>query len=154
MWELFFAFFLEVFEEIAVSAETVFAGDRIFEKEGFEWLQSKSHIATEENEETNAREVGENVPHRSQADDSVEGGLAQDDGGEKGSDIQGEDGFFSEFSVSVENGRNEDYEHEEAHELGAEIVGVFAIVVAIVQSPEEGRGDGDFNMFPSGFINC
>ena len=65
MWELFFTFFLEVFEEIAVSAETIFAGDGIFENRGFEWGESESHITAEENEEADAREIGEEVPHRS-----------------------------------------------------------------------------------------
>ena len=55
--------------------------------------------------------------------------------------------------ISVENSRNENHEHEEAHELGAEIVGVFAVVVAIVKRPEEGRGDGDFDMLPGRFVD-
>ena len=65
MWELFFAFFLEVFEEIAVSAETVFAGDGIFENRGFEWGESESHITAEENEEADTGKVGKGVPHGS-----------------------------------------------------------------------------------------
>ena len=46
---LFFAVFFERFEEIAVGAEAVFAGNRVFEEKSLEGLESERHIATKEN---------------------------------------------------------------------------------------------------------
>ena len=91
--------------------------------------------------------------HRVEADDGIKGSLAKNDGGNKSSNVYEQDGFFGEFLISIKNGRDEDDKNEKTHKFGAEIIGVFAIIGPIIKSPEEGRGDGDFDMFPSGFIN-
>lgn len=153
MCELFFAFLFEIFKEIAVRTEAVFASDRVFEKESFERLQSERHVTTKENKETDTREVGKNMPHRGQTNNGVESGLAKDDGGKKGGDIQWKNGFFGKFLISIENCGNKANENQKTHEFGTEIIGIFAIVVAVVKGPEQGRGDGDFDMFPGGFVD-
>ena len=65
MWELFFTLLFEIFEEVAMSAEAIFAGDGIFEDGGLEWSEGKRHVAAKENKETNAREIGKGMPHGS-----------------------------------------------------------------------------------------
>ena len=65
MWELFFTFLSEIFKEVAVGTEAIFARDGVFENGSFEWGEGESHITAEENEEADAREIGEEVPHRS-----------------------------------------------------------------------------------------
>ena len=54
--------------------------------------------------------------------------------------------------VSVEDCGDKNGKNDETRKLGAEIVGIFAIIVAIVEGPKKGRGDGDFDVFPDGLI--
>ena len=56
--------------------------------------------------------------------------------------------------VSVENGGDKDNENKKADEFGAEIIRIFAIIVAVVQSPEKGRGNGNLDMLPGRFVYC
>lgn len=79
--------------------------------------------------------------------------MTQNNGGEKGSDIYKENGLFGEFLVSVENGGDEYGKDEQGSKLGAEIVRIFAVVVAVVEAPEESGGDGDFDVLPGGFVD-
>lgn len=153
MWELFFTLLFEIFEKVAMSAEAIFARDGVFENGDLERSEGECHVATEENEEADTGKIGKGVPHGSQADDGVEGGLAQNNGGEKGGDVYKEDGLFGEFLVSVENGGDEDSKDEQRSKLGTEIVGIFAVVVAVVEAPEKGGCDGDFDVFPGGFVD-
>ena len=153
MWELFFAFFLEIFEKVAVSAETVFAGDGVFEDGGFERSESERHVTAKENKEADAGKISENMPHGAEIDNGVKSELGKNNGKEKGENIYREDRLFGEFLVGVENGGDEDGKDEQGSELGTEVVGVFAIVVAIVEAPEKGGGDGDFDVLPGGFVD-
>ena len=63
--ELFFRFgagvTFELLEEGRAGAKTVSAVQWVFEKEGFERLQSEGHVAAEEDEETEAREILEDI---------------------------------------------------------------------------------------------
>ena len=38
-----------------MSAEAVFAVNRVFEEESFEWLEGESHVTAKEDKEANAR---------------------------------------------------------------------------------------------------
>ncbi len=151
--ELFFGFLFEIFEKITMSAKTIFAGDRIFEKKSFEWRQSECHVTTKENKEGDSREISAGVPHRSQADDSVKSELAQNDGNIESEDIDKKDGFFDDSFVGVKDKGNKKDEDQETHKFGAKIVGIFAVIVAVVKSPKQGRSDGNFDMLPSGFVD-
>ena len=79
--------------------------------------------------------------------------MAQNNGGEKGSDIYKENGLSSEFLVSVENCGDKDGKNEQGSKFGAEIVGIFAVIVAVVEAPEKCGGDSDFDVLPGGLIN-
>ena len=79
--------------------------------------------------------------------------MAQNNGGEKGSDVYKENGLSSEFLVSVENCGDKDGKNEQGSKFGAEIVGIFAVVVAVVEAPEKSGRDGDFEVFPGGFVD-
>ena len=94
------------------------------------------------------------MPHRCQADNSVKSKLSQNDSDEKGSYVYGEDGFFGDFLIRVEDCWDEDSKHQNGSKLGAEIIGVFGIIVAIKEGPEKGRSDSDLDMLPGGFIYC
>ncbi len=129
-------FLFEIFEKVAVSTKAVFASDRVFENEVFERGKSESHITAKENEEANSREIGASVPHWGEADDGVKNGLAENNSGVKSDDVNKEDGFFGDPFVGVENKWDKEDEDEKTHELGAEIVGVGAVVVTVVKGPD------------------
>lgn len=148
-----FMSFVEGFEKVAVSAEAVFAGDGVFENGVFEGFESKSHVAAEENESTEAREVLEGGPDGRLGDNGVKGELAEDNGEVEGGDIEREEGLFGEAFVGVEDEGNKENGYEEAGEFGEEVVGVEAVEGAVIKAPEEGRGESDFDMLPSGFVD-
>ena len=54
----FFGFF-EGFEEIAVGAKTVLAGDGVFKNDLAEWHQGECHVGAKEGEETDGRYIGD-----------------------------------------------------------------------------------------------
>lgn len=56
--------------------------------------------------------------------------------------------------MGVENGRDKDGEDKKGDKFSAKIIRVFAIIIAIIETPEEGRSDGNFDMFPSRLIYC
>ena len=55
--------------------------------------------------------------------------------------------------IGIEYGGDKDDKDEQGSELGAEIVGIFAVVVAVVEAPEKGGGDGNFDVLPSGLVD-
>ena len=77
--ELFFGFLFEIFEKIAMSAKTVFARNRVFEDEVFDWRQSERHVTAEENKKADGGKISTGVPHRGEADDGVKNGLTEND---------------------------------------------------------------------------
>ena len=93
------------------------------------------------------------MPHGAEVNDGVKSELSKNNGEKEGENIYGKDGLFGEFLVGVEDGGDEDGKDEQGSELGTEVVGVFAIVVAIVEAPEKGGGDGDFDVLPGGFVD-
>ena len=54
--------------------------------------------------------------------------------------------------VSVEDCGDKNGENNEAHKLSTKIVGIFAIIITIIEGPEEGRSNGNFDMLPSGLV--
>lgn len=81
MCELFFVLLFEALEKITMGTETIFASNRIFKNGSFKRSESERHVAAKENKEADAGEVGENVPHRIEADDGIESGLTENDSG-------------------------------------------------------------------------
>ena len=79
--------------------------------------------------------------------------MAQNNGGKKGGDVYEENRFFGDFLISIKNSGDEDSEDEQGGKLGAEIVRIFAVVITIEKAPEKGGGDGDFDVFPGGFVD-
>ena len=145
--------FAEGFEEITMGAEAVLTGNRIFENNLAERHKSKGHIGTEENKAADCREIGSPIGNRRLVDDGSEDKLGANDCSEKSKDVDGENRFFANSGIRVKNYWNKESENKEARELGGEIIGIFAINETVYEAPEEGRGDSDFDVFPSGFIN-
>ena len=104
-----FALVAEGFEEVAVGGEAVFAGDRVFEKEGLERVQGEGHVGAEEDEKPDAGEVGAEVGHGGEFEDGVEGELAEEDCHVEGENIDNEDGAVGELLVGVEDEGDDDY---------------------------------------------
>ena len=61
--------------------------------------------------------------------------------------------MVGEFFVGVEYNGDEKGDDEEVKELGAEVIRILTVEVAVVEAPEEGGGEGDFDVFPGGFID-
>ena len=80
--------------------------------------------------------------------------MSKSDGGEKGKNIDGEDWLLSDSGIGVEDKGNEKSENEKGGEFGGKIVGIFAKEVAIYERPDNSGSDGDFDVFPGGFIDC
>ena len=86
--------------------------------------------------------------------DNFEKELAEEDDEIEAQNINNEDVFFGDGFVTIENARNDDYGGKQGNKFGGEVVWICAIDKAVVESPEENWGEGDFDMFPSAFINC
>lgn len=136
-----------------MSAEAVFAINRVFEKESFEGFEGESHVATEENKEANTREILKEVRCIWGDENTVKRKLAEKNSDVKESYIYNKNGFFGKKAVEIENGRDGKGDHKKAGELGGEIVGILAIDKTIVKAPEEGGRESDFDMFPGGFVD-
>ena len=141
------------FEEIAMSEKTVFAGDGVFENGLFEREEGEGHVGAKEYENADGREVGGVVGEWREVDDDVKGELGKDDGAGEGEDVYWEDGLFGEAGVGVKDEGNDESENKEAGEFGGEVVGVYAVEVAVDEAPEESGGDGDFDVFPGGLVD-
>lgn len=88
-----------------------------------------------------------------QIDDAIEGELSQTDGNGESKDINSENWFFGNSRVRVENKGDKESKNKKTCELGGEIIGVFAVDIAIHEPPKKRGGDGDFDMFPGGFVD-
>ena len=55
--------------------------------------------------------------------------------------------------IGIEKCRNDEDEDEEADNFGEEIIGVLAEKGTIINAPEEGGGEGDFDVLPGGFVD-
>ena len=106
--------FLDGFEEVAVGAKTVLAGDGIFENNLAERHQGERHVGAEEGKEADARKVGSKVGKGRLVYDGGKGELGEDDGGKECEDVYRKDWFFTKPSIGVENEGNEKGESEEA----------------------------------------
>ena len=93
------------------------------------------------------------MPHWRKVNDGIKSKLTENNSGVKSSDINNEDRFFGNFFIRVKNTGDKKDKDEQAHKFGAKIVGVGAVIVAVVKGPEEGRGDGNFDVLPSGLID-
>ena len=82
MWELFFTFLSEIFKEVAVGTEAIFARDGVFENGGFERSESERHVTAKENKEADAGKIGENMPHGAEIDNGVKSELGKNNGKE------------------------------------------------------------------------
>ena len=134
-------------------AKAVFAGDGIFEDEKFERVEGESHVATEKDEEANAGEIGSDVCHGAEPKDGIESELTKYDGSVESGDVYGQDGAFGEFFVRIKNCGNKKCENEKADKFSAEIIRIFAIEISIIETPEECRSDGDFDVLPGAFVD-
>ena len=141
------------FEEIAVGEKTVFTGDGVFENGLLEREKGEGHIGAEEDKSADGREVGGPVGNGRKVDDDVKGELGKDDGAGEGEDVYGQDGLFTEAGVGIKDEGNDESENKETSEFGGEVVGVYAVEVAVDEAPEESGGDGDFDVFPGGLID-
>lgn len=55
--------------------------------------------------------------------------------------------------IGIENGGDKDGKDKQGSKLSAEIVRIFAIIIAVVKTPKESGGNGNFDMFPGGFVD-
>ncbi len=86
-------------------------------------------------------------------EETVKGELAEKDGDVKEGDVNSENGFFGEKAIKIKNCGDGERDDEETDEFGEEIVGLWAVDEAVYETPGKGGGEGDFDVFPSGFIN-
>jgi len=93
------------------------------------------------------------MPHRGQGNNGVKSKLGQDNGCKKCSYIYRQNGLVGEFLISVENYWYKNGEHKQTHELGTEVIGIIAVIIAVEKRPEESGGDGYLDMFPGGFVD-
>ena len=56
--------------------------------------------------------------------------------------------------INVENTGNKDYKNQKTKQFCAKVVRIIAIHETIIQTPEESWSKSNFNMLPSGFVNC
>ena len=132
-----------------MSTKTIAISDWIEEEEIFQRLERQSHITTEENKEAKTGEIGEETTQRGETDKSVKRKLAQDDSDIKNENVENKEVFFGEFFVSVKSERDKNDEDEETDEFCKIIVAIFAVEKAVVEAPEDGRSESDFNVLPS-----
>lgn len=128
---LFFVFFLERFEKVAMGTETVLAGDRVFKDNLLKWHEGEGHIGAKEDEGADGRKISGKERKWWQIDDGEESELSKNNSSEKSKDIEWEDRFLGNPGVGVEDQRNEKSENSKGSKFGGEIIGVFAIEIAI-----------------------
>lgn len=57
------------------------------------------------------------------------------------------------MAIRVEDGWDGDGDDEETDEFGGEIIGIWTVEKAIEKRPNKGGGEGDFDVFPGGFVD-
>ena len=154
---LFFEFVLEFFLEkgdgFAVGGEAVFFGDRVFEKEELEWHKGEQSVGAENDKYAEAREVAEWIGDALSVNDEFEDDLAEEDDEVETEDVNDDDRLFSEGLVAVKDVWNDDDGEDEGGEFREKVVGVGAVNEAVVEAPEEDGSEGDFDVFPSAFVD-
>ena len=118
------AAFFDGFDEMLVSTEAIFTIGGVFEKKGFERLESESHVAAEENEEAEAGKVLQKVGDVWEVENTIERELSENNSDVEETDVYDENGFLGKEAIKVKDGRDGDGNNEEAGELGEEVVGV------------------------------
>ena len=93
------------------------------------------------------------MPHWRQGNDGVKSKLSQNNVCKKCGYIYRQNGLVGEFLISVKNYRYKNSEHKQAHELGTEVIGIIAVVIAIKKRPEESGSDGYLDMLPGGIVD-
>ena len=153
LFYLFFVLFLEGFKEIAVGTEAVLTGDGVFENSFFKRHKSKCHVGTEENEGADSGEIRGNERERRQVDNGEKTRLSQNDGDEKGKDIDREEGLLRNSSVRIKDKRNKESKDGEGSKLSGEIVGAATIKITIDKRPDKSGSNSNFDMLPSRFVD-
>ena len=148
---MFFAF--EGVEGFGVGGEAVFVRNRVLEDEDFERHKGEQAVGTKEGKGAEAGEVLDEEACRREIEKGIENELTEGDRKVEGEDVDGENGLFSEGLIGVKNQGNDEDRNEQRNELGEEIIGVATVGGAVDEAPEENGGDGDFDMFPSAFID-
>lgn len=102
------------FEKITMGAETIFAGDGVFENRAFQRQKCEGHVSTKEHKTAYSREISGPVGNGRLVDNKIKSELSQNDGSCKGKNIYGENWLFGGSSVGVENKGNEKGDDEKA----------------------------------------
>ena len=61
--------------------------------------------------------------------------------------------MLCEATIGVKDEGNSESNNEEGSDFGEEVVAVGAEKGAVEETPDEGGGEGDFDMFPGGFVD-
>ena len=95
----------------------------------------------------------EDGPDGWEINNGVEGDLTEENSDVEGEDVDDEDGLFGDALVGIKDERDEKGNDDEAEEFGEEVVGIQTVNRAVVEAPEEGGGEGDFDVLPGGFVD-
>lgn len=136
-----------------MSTEAILVRDGILEDDLFQRHEGKSHVSTEEDEGHDGGEVGDPIRYDSNINDGKERDLSKSNGGKKSKNVNYQNWFFGNSSIRIENERDKESENKKRGEFCGEIIRIISKEVAIYERPDNGGGDSNFNMLPSGFID-
>ena len=93
------------------------------------------------------------IRHGWEAEDEPEEKLAQEDGDKEAHDVDGEDTFFEDGLVAVEDGWDDEDWGEKRGEFREEVVGVLTVDDTVIETPEQDWSERDFDVFPGAFVD-
>ena len=79
--------------------------------------------------------------------------MTQDNRKIKGGDVNKKNWFFGDEFVAVKNCRDNNDDGNEGSELGEKVIGISTVDIAVHETPENSRSKGDFDVFPSAFVD-